>query len=72
MGGALGGEIIRYKPSGVCSATLHSNSQPRKPTFPKALVAQGIRGGCEKVIFLLTTMGQRAYWHLQLTRFGRA
>ena len=56
MGGALGGEIIRYKPLGVCSATLHSNSQPGKPTFPKALVAQGTRGGREKVTFLFTTM----------------
>ena len=54
VGGALGGEIIRYKPSGVCSATLHSNSQPGKPTFPKALVAQGTRGGREKVTFLFT------------------
>ena len=72
MGGAVGGEIIRYKPLGVCSATLHSNSQPRKPTFPKALGAQGTRGVCEQVIFLLTTMGQRAYWHLQLPRFGSA
>ena len=58
VGGALGGEIIRYKPSGVCSATLHSNSQPGKPTFPKALVAQGTRGGREKVTFLFTTVWQ--------------
>ena len=29
-------EVVRHKPLGVCSDTFHSNSQPRKPTFPKA------------------------------------
>ena len=41
-GGAFGEEIVRPKPLGVCSGTVHSNSEPRKPTFPKALVTCGI------------------------------
>ena len=48
------------------------NSQPRKPTFPKAPVASGTRDGREKVSppvdisfdYSLTT---GAYWHLQFT-----
>ena len=42
--------VLRYKPLGVCSGTFHPNSQPRKPTFPKALVAGGARVGHEEVL----------------------
>ena len=35
---------------GVCSGTFHPNSQPRKPAFPKALVAGGTRVGHEEVL----------------------
>ena len=34
-------EAVRPKPLAACSATFHSNSQPRKPALLKALVAWG-------------------------------
>ena len=37
--GVLGEGIVRLKPLGVCSGTVHSNSPKRKATFFKALVA---------------------------------
>ena len=36
---ALGEEVVGHKPLGVYSGTFHSNSQPRKQTFTKALVS---------------------------------
>ena len=42
VGGAFGEEIVRPKLLGVCPGTVQSNSEPRKLTFPKALVACGI------------------------------
>ena len=39
---------MQQKPLGVCS--FHWNSQPRKMTFPKALVAVGNRAGREEVL----------------------
>ena len=38
---------MRHKPLGGCS--FHWNSQPRKMTFAKALVAVGNRAGREEV-----------------------
>ena len=35
---------------GVCSGTSHPNSQPRKPTFPKALGAGATRVEHEEVL----------------------
>ena len=29
-----GGKVVKHKPLGVCSGTIHSNSQPRMLTFP--------------------------------------
>lgn len=40
-----GEEVARYKPLGIFSGTFHPNSQPRKSTFPKALIAGGPIGG---------------------------
>ena len=42
VGGAFGEEIVRLRPLGVCSGTAHSNSEPRKLSLRKALVACGI------------------------------
>ena len=36
---------MRHNPLSYCSGMFHSNSQPRKPSCPKALVAQGTRDG---------------------------
>ena len=71
-GEASGGRSSETQALSVCSGTFHMNSQPRKPTFPKAPVASGTRDGREKVSppvdisfdYSLTT---GAYWHLQFT-----
>ena len=46
-------EIVRYELLGVCSGIFHFNSQHRKPTFPKALVAGGTRVDMKKCCFLV-------------------
>ena len=44
-----GEEVARYKSLGIVSGTFHLNSQPRKSTFPKALIAGGLIGGHAEV-----------------------
>ena len=66
-------EIVRYELLGVCSGTFHFNSQPKKPTFPKALVAGGTRVDMKKCCLLVDiscnyNFSTCTYWHLQVTR----
>ena len=65
-------EVVRHKPLGVCSDTFHSNSQPRKPTFPKAWLQVEPELGMKKCCHLVEIscnykLPTSAYWHLQFT-----
>ena len=45
-----GEEVVKHKVLSVCSGTFYTNSQLRKPSFPKALVPGGSRDGHEEVL----------------------
>ena len=68
-GKALGGSSSETQALG----TFHSNSQSRKPTFPKALGAGGTRVGRGEVLppcghFLELHLPASADWHLRFKR----
>ena len=68
-GKALGGSSSETQALGA----FHSNSQSRKPTFPKNLVADGTRVGMKTYCRLVDisydyNLTTGAYWHLQFTR----
>ena len=52
----LWGEEVRHSPLKCCSGTFHFNSQPRKLSCPKALVAQRTRCGLRESAATLWTL----------------
>ena len=63
----LWGEEVRHSPLKYCSGTFHVNSQRRKLSCPKALVAQRTRGGLRESAATLWTLSVTTTAPLALT-----